>query len=83
MKQTIKEFSISIIALIAFMSVCAAAAHFAFMAEDRVAAYEKERDDHVIATWSDGREHPDHQCNYGADWCNPVYCKHLLDNSRK
>ena len=80
MKKTVKNFVLNMLGAFALIAVVALVFRGACSAQDRVDAYERERNEHVVSVWGDGKDHPDHQCEYGPEWCNPVHCRFLLEN---
>lgn len=49
-----------------------------FRAEQRVNRSRMECQKHVLETWGDGRNPgEDHECEFGEEWCNPVFAAKL------
>lgn len=46
--------------------------------------YESKKQTHVLEMWGDGKNAgEDHECEYGAEWCNPVFAEFLENNKNK
>ena len=78
--KTVKNFVLNMLGAFGLIIAVALAFRGACAAQDRVDAYERERDEHVVSVWGDGKEHDDHTCKYGPEWCNPVHCRFILEN---
>lgn len=78
--KKLKSFMLAAASVAVLVAAALIAAKAARNASEREREYWSELETHVIETWSDGREHPDHQCKYDPSWCNPHYCEHLLKN---
>ena len=78
--KTLKDSILAILVIVVLISMAYLIGKWSAAADRQESAYWDKLNAHVIETWSDGREHPDHQCEYDPSWCNPHYCEHLLKN---
>lgn len=78
--MTTKNMILTILGLIALFAVVYLVGLGAISAGRQERAYWAKLNAHVIETWGDGKEHPDHKCEYDPAWCNPHYAEFLLKN---
>ena len=78
--KTLKDAILAILGIVALFTMAYLVGKWADEADRQERAYWAQLNAHVIETWGDGREHPDHKCEYDPAWCNPYYAEFLLKN---
>lgn len=76
--KVLKDAILGTLGIAALIVMAYFAGKGAMAADARERSYWDKLNAHVIETWQDGREHPEHNCEYDPSWCNPHYCEHLL-----
>ena len=76
--KTLKDAILAILVIAAVISLAYFVGKWSDAADRQERDYWAKLNEHVIETWGDGREHPEHQCEYDPSWCNPHYCEFLL-----
>ena len=80
--KTLKDAILAVLGIVALLAMAYLAGKGAITAALRERAYWAQLNAHVIATWADGKEHPDHECEYDPAWCNPHYCEFLMRHGK-
>jgi len=78
--KVLKDAILGTLGIAALIAIAYFVGKWAMAADARERAYWAQLNAHVIETWADGKEHPDHKCEYDAAWCNPHYAEFLLKN---
>ena len=81
--KTLKDSILALVVITALIALAYFVGKWSDAADRQERAYWTQLNKHVIETWGDGREHPDHKCGYDPAWCNPTYCEFLLKRRGK
>lgn len=76
----LKDIILATLGIVAIFTIIYLVGKGAIAADQRENEYWAQLNAHVIETWADGKEHPDHKCEYDPAWCNPHYAEFLLKN---